>query len=59
MQDNKKRGSKMYYISDTEYIVFPLHISNKIYYHFNRNYSKNQLINPSLVEKSEVNIKNE
>lgn len=43
MRDNKKRGEKMYYISDSEYILFPLHICNKIYYYFSTDLKINQL----------------
>lgn len=52
MRNKKRRGmKKMYYISDNEYILFPLHISNKIQYYFSRKNSRNQLICTNFIEK--------
>ena len=55
MIDNKKRGAKIYFISDHEYILLPLHISNKIQYYFNRNNNKNQLIYANFIKRKKVN----
>ena len=51
MNNNTKRGAKIYLISEQEYILLPLHISNKIYYYFNRNNNTNQVIYAKFIEK--------
>ena len=42
--DNKKRGNNMYFISDYEYITFPLTINSKIYSYCTTKNNGNQMI---------------
>lgn len=43
--NNKKREKRMYYISQSEYIYFPLTVRSKTYLYSTINIRKNQLVN--------------
>ncbi len=43
--NNKKREKRMYYISQSEYIYFPLTVHSKTYLYSTINTRKNQLVN--------------
>lgn len=51
MNKNKKREKRMYYVSETEYIYFPLIVRSKNYFHSTINTRKNQLVNRILCSK--------
>ena len=44
MNSNKKRENKMYFISQSEYIIFPLRVRLKTYIYSTTNNKKNQLV---------------
>ena len=51
MKKNKKREKRIYYISETEYIYFPLIVRSKTYLYSTINTNKNQLVNRILYSK--------
>ncbi len=42
MNDNKKRGSKIYFISDHEYILLPLQVHKQTYLYYTMKHNKKQ-----------------
>lgn len=42
MNDNKRRGSKMYFISDHEYILFPLSVYTQTYLYYTTKHNRKQ-----------------
>jgi hypothetical protein len=51
MKKNKKREKRMYYISEIEYIYFPLIVRSKTYLYSTINTNKNQLVKCILCSK--------
>ena len=49
--NNKKREKRMYYISKSEYIYFPLIVRSKTYLYSTINTRRNQLVNRILFSK--------
>lgn len=44
MNFNKKRGDKIYFISDHEYILLPLQVQQKTFINYNISFKKNQVL---------------
>lgn len=44
MNNNKKRGSKIYFISDHEYILLPLQVHTQTYLYYTTKQNKKQCL---------------